>query len=75
VRNLALPLVALIWAIDTRARRRGLKDGPRYSTWYWRIWWSFGYAGLYQFGWLYKSRGLRLRDILIPHLRVWNALR
>lgn len=26
----------------------------RKSRWYWRIWWFFGYHGLYQINWIYK---------------------
>jgi|GEM_PF-3604180 len=26
----------------------------RKSTWYWRIWWWFGYHGLYQINWWFK---------------------
>jgi hypothetical protein len=76
VRDVVLtPIVVLIWALDTRARRAGRKDGPRCATWYWNRWWRIGYSGPFQFGWLYKRHGLRPRDILIPHLRVWKALR
>lgn len=76
IRDLILaPAILAIWAIDSALRRSGLKEGMRYSSWCWRRWWRFGYSGPYQFGWLYKRRGLRARDVLIPHLLVWKALR
>lgn len=27
----------------------------RHATWYWRIWWWFGYHGLYQLDWWWKG--------------------
>jgi len=27
----------------------------RQPTWYWRIWWWFGYHGLYQINWWWKD--------------------
>lgn len=33
------------------------RDGkPRYATWYWRLWWFYGYHGLYQINWAWKRR-------------------
>ncbi len=29
----------------------------RRSTWYWRIWWWFGYHGLYQISWWWHREG------------------
>jgi len=29
----------------------------RKATWYWRIWWWFGYHGLYQINWWLKKKG------------------
>ena len=34
----------------------------RKVTWYWKIWWWFGYHGIYQIGWLWR-REKRLRDL------------
>ena len=27
----------------------------RESTWYWRIWWWFGYHGLFQLNWWWRG--------------------
>lgn len=29
-------------------------SGMRRATWYWRIWWWYGYHGLYQIDWQWK---------------------
>lgn len=36
-----------------------MKHRMRNGTWYWRIWWWFGYHGLYQLNWwLFNSEAV-----------------
>ena len=45
--------------MPTEAQERLLmkRNKTRKGTWYWRIWWWFGYHGLYQINWWWKNGG------------------
>jgi len=48
----------VLWHNEARLKvdTNGEKEMRR-PTWYWRIWWWFGYHGLYQINWWLKRKG------------------
>jgi hypothetical protein len=62
---LLVPLLGTAAWLDDIGRRQEISR-PRYGTWMWRLWWWYGYHGLYQIDWWWKATG--------PHavsLRAW----
>jgi hypothetical protein len=53
-------ILGMVVIADAHARHLQWKtDGPRHATWYWRIWWWYGYHGLYRVDWWLKRRAKR----------------
>lgn len=57
------PLTCAAAAFDTYARALGWREhGTREGTWFWRVWWFYGYRlGLYKLDWWLKRRVYRQR--------------
>ena len=45
-----LPVLGIAVWLDDIGRARELPR-PRYGSWFWRIWWWYGYHGVYQLAW------------------------
>ncbi len=59
-----LPLLGGYVAFQTLARAlRWNVPTSRRGTWYWQVWWWYGYHGLYQIDWGKKGFPKRLRGI------------
>lgn len=57
VSPLAFPILGAIVAYQLWARALGWRETTeRRCTWYWRVWWFYGYHGLYQIDWKMKRR-------------------
>lgn len=47
---LLVPILGVAVWLDNVGRAQELPR-PRYGSWFWRLWWWYGYHGVYQLGW------------------------